>query len=162
MNINDLFKDAEAAEDAYEQDGLLGSDDLPKGTQLRAKISYSGAGLTNAGAPKWTNKLQVVEDGPLQGREFWDSIYMSANPTAGGARFNKQAFAKLAAAGLTPSFFDANPSAEAIADAIKGVEVLVTIDWETDDKGSVWGRHVWSPAVAAASGPAGFSAPEGF
>ena len=163
MNLNDMFSSAADAPDDSFGD-LLGPKDMEDGTVVLAKITYSKAGTTKAGAPSWTNKLEVVEEGPLKGGEFFDSVYLS-NKTSDGARsYNKRQFAKLGAAGLDANFFSANPSADAVAAHLKGKFVRVIVKWqEPGDDGRQFGEHSWTPAEAAtAGGPEGFSASSPF
>ena len=161
-NINDMFQ---ASKDVETQDfaDLLGPDQLANGQKVRAEIVFSKAGETKQGAPSWTNKLQVL-DGDHKDGEFFDSIYLSAKTTDGALGYNKRQFAKIQATGLGEQFFSSNPSAEAIAKALVGKTVIVSIKWQApNEDGRVFGEHTWGADDAApAGGPAGFSAPAGF
>lgn len=161
MNINDMFKAADAAEEgeSYGDSDLLNHETMPAGTEVLAKIVWSQAGTTKSGGPKWSAKLEVL-DGPLKGESFFDGIYLSGKSSEGAARYNKAAFAKLAAAGLGADFFAAGPSHEATAQALKSAPpITITAAWQKPSAdGTVWGEHIWSSsAKAGGSGPAGFS-----
>lgn len=166
MNINDFFQESESAADAPEFAPLLGNAELPQGAVVLCELVYTDARTSAAGAPSFINKLKIVEAGhPLEGGEFFDSITLSAKKTDGAIGYNKRMFAKLGATGLGATFFSSNPSNEAVAKAMLGRKVKVTIKWQKPaDDGRVWSEHTWSTAdEAVTTGPAGFSAaPKGF
>lgn len=164
MNINDLFQQASAAPDAPDYPDLLTNKELPQGTELTAEIVYTKAAVNEKGTLVFTNKLRILSGEHTDG-EFFDTVYVSPKESAAG--FNKRAFAKLAAAGLTGEFFASQPSNEAIAKALLNKKVKVTIAWQKQTAEAIeagkrpFSEHLWSPATASASGPAGFS-PQGF
>lgn len=166
FNISEMFNASVDAPDR-EYGDLLGPKELPQGAEVDCEIVYSKAGTTQAGAPKFVNKLQIL-DGDLAGGEFFDTVSMSPKPTDGGRSHNKRMFAKIGATGLTAQFFASQPSTESIATAMKGKKVRVTIKWQKQSDEDIaagkdpWSEHTWSPVEETVAGLAGFTKPQGF
>jgi len=150
MNINDLYTGSKDAADDGGFAPTLDHNDLPEGTKVLCEVTYSAPGKTTKGATKFTNKLKVIEDGhPHQGGEFFDGLNFSVGKTDGQKSYNKRLFAKLEGAGLGEAFWSSNPSEEAIAKALVGQKINVTIRWQAPNSdGKVWldNTTTWAPA----------------
>ena len=164
-NINEMFQ---ASDEAPDTDTLLGPDQLPTGTVVRCNIVYSKASMRAAKTEQdkgpgktFLNKLEVTE-GEFKGQSFFDSLHLSGGKldgtfTDGQIGYNKRLFAKLTGAGLTKSFFAANPSDEAIAKALvaaKG-DISVKVMWQAPNKdGKVFldNTTTWSPIDESGGG----------
>lgn len=165
MNLNDLYTAAQKAPDSeYTEDDPLTHEDAPDGTKVQAEIVYAGTKVSDKGKTRIIVKLEVRHPEPLKGKSFWNNISFSELKTAGGARFNKQQFAKLESAGITSQFLSQNPSLEAISKVLAGHTVDAQMKWEEDAKGRMW-TSTFMPWYPVDNSPAGYVpgvVPQGF
>lgn len=143
QSLSSMYKAAQSAPDGPDYGDrapMLTKADLPAGTQLIVEVRYFKAGTTKNGAVKFTGISKIIEGGPGEG-ELWTSINFSAKEGDGGARWNKQQFAKLEALGIDEAFLSSDPSPEAIAKACEGRRFRLIVQWQKD---SDFDEHQWA------------------
>lgn len=168
MNLHELFQASKDAEDVveYKEDVRLTHEEAPSGTELRTEVAWAGTKVSkNTGSTGYVTKFRVL-DGEHKDKVIWDTVWFSNRPGKGPLGYNKRMFAKLRGAGITEQFLSSNPSSEAVANAMKGQKVLVTLKWEDpDDQGRVFLSNNTTWKSLDTSAPAGYvpgAKPKGF
>lgn len=139
-SLRDMYSAAKAApESSFQRTPKLGREVLADGIELIVEITFFKAGKGKSGGLKFTGISKIIEGGPGEG-ELWTGINFSAKEDENGARFNRQAFAKLEALGFDEGFLDSDPSPEAIAKAAVGKRFRLIVGWDDE---SDFDRHQW-------------------